>query len=307
MYFTINKTLFITLLLPLSSLFAQSACDIPSAIVDYYSEDIRSMAVDYIWQTSQDTDAIVVPAAHFNTVAEGLSAILNSGLPEADSIFNIFCVHNIGGISSLMSKREMIVYFNAATPWTQAWVNGTTTTGNAYIDSLVSTYGFEVYDYQHYPGFPPEFQHRVLIKAHTVINIDAAIDAFMEAEGITFAEPNGWIGGAGVLGMEVSGAVRTFTIKHEWADCFDGCDEGIQWTFTVDPGCHVQFTDRFQYSFFGIFNPPPVSNCHISTGTKEVTPSTHVRIFPNPATDMVTVETDAAHSRDEYVIATSPQ
>lgn len=295
MYFTINKTLFIALLFPLSSLLAQSACDIPPAIVDHYSEDIRSMAVDYMWQTSQDTDAIVVPAVHFNTVAEGLSAILNSGLPEADSIFNIFCVHNIGGISSLMSKREMIVYFNAAVPWTQAWVNGNSMTGNAYIDSLVNTYGFEVYDYQHYPGFPPVYQHRVLIKAHTVFNIDAAMDAFMEDDGITYAEPNGWIGGAGVLGMEVSGALRTFTIKHEWADCFDGCDEGIQWTFAVDPGCHVQLTDRFQYSFFGIFNPPPVSNCNISTGTKEVAPPTLVRIFPNPSSDIITVEADAAN------------
>jgi hypothetical protein len=226
---------------------------------------------------------------HFNAVAEGLSAILNSGLPEADSIFNIFCAHSWGGI---LNRKEMIVFFDISVPWTQAWVNGNPVTGYSYIDSLVSTHGFEVHDYAYYSSFPPSFQHRVLISSPHVVNIDGALDAFIEAEGITIAEVNSTGGEEVSFDMNISGTGHTFTIRHQWTGCFGGCIQGFTWTFLVGADCTVQLIDRLQTP---IFSTPPMPNCQIVSGVKELGLSEPIRIFPNPATEIITVETDAAN------------
>jgi hypothetical protein len=279
-------------------------CTPNQVLLQNYNNEIASMAVDYMFATGQqDTDQIQVPVQHYNFVAEGMAAIFNASFPERDSIFDIFCVHGFAGANNYLNKVEMIVFFDTTYAWTEAWKQGgSTPTGNAAIDALLTNNDFTAHDYTGYPSFPPGYQHRVLISGEQVFNIDAAIDALMAIPGITFAEPNGWIGGAGELNLNILGSNRVFTFEHEWSDCFDGCDEFINWSIRVDANCVPTYYARSQGAAFDA-TQPPAPNCNITTDTK-TPPSAEptVRLMPNPVREQITIDFGDNRSSSDFVI-----
>src|SRR5689334_20979117 len=75
-----------------------SSCDVPPQLDAAYHKDAVQLATNYLDQ-AQGPDTIYVhpPQYLMDDIKGGLAAIVNSGLPEADSVFNLYCVHNING------------------------------------------------------------------------------------------------------------------------------------------------------------------------------------------------------------------
>ena len=99
------RILLLTLLsLPL---FAQtpSDCSLSPQLLNVYEWDIANMAIRRMQQTSSPSLSLVtIPQSEKDDIEKGLAAIFNSGLAEADSVFNLYCVHD--RTSSVMTRNS---------------------------------------------------------------------------------------------------------------------------------------------------------------------------------------------------------
>ena len=122
------RILLLTLLsLPL---FAQtpSDCSLSPQLLNAYEWDIANMAIRNMQQNNSPSLSLVtIPQTEKDLIEKGLAAVLNSGLPEADSVFNLYCVHD--RTSYVMTWQSMMVWVDTSVAWTAAWQNLTTLTG----------------------------------------------------------------------------------------------------------------------------------------------------------------------------------
>ena len=116
------RILLLTLLsLPL---FAQtpSDCSLSPQLLNAYEWDIANMAIRNMQQNNSPSLSLVtIPQTEKDLIEKGLAAVLNSGLPEADSVFNLYCVHD--RTSSVMTWQSMMVWVDTSVAWTAAWQN----------------------------------------------------------------------------------------------------------------------------------------------------------------------------------------
>ena len=97
-----NRFLLFLSVFSISNLWAQvpSSCNVPSVMYDAYERDIKNMSLRQMQATaSPDWGQIEIPAHQINPIAEGMAAVFNSIalLPEADSVYNLYCVHDLNG------------------------------------------------------------------------------------------------------------------------------------------------------------------------------------------------------------------
>jgi hypothetical protein len=207
---------------------------------------------------------------------EGMAAIFNlsSDLPEADSVFNRYCIHDNFGSPALYG---FIVGVDTDSPIAQAWANGNTLTGNAILDNLLTTYNFSLESYISF-GAGVFFTDQI-------INLFALADSITASvPGVLYAEPNYIIGTAGRINYNVDqNNNRLYEFRYEWNDCFDGCDNFYSWFFTVTPACEVIFTGTDEGGFFGIEDLPMPTNCQLTTRTESIPTYADFSLFPNPS------------------------
>jgi hypothetical protein len=274
----------ILLLLLALPLFAQtpSDCTPSSQLLSAYEWDIANMALRRMQENqSPDLSFVNIPQYQKDSIVAGLSAILNSGFPEVDSVFNLYCVHD--RTSAVMTWQSMIVYVDTAYAWTAAWQNLNALTGNPFIDTLVTKYGLTVSSFNNY-----SFGSLAVLDFTQVLNIYALADSLEQEPAISLAEPNAMIGLAGKISYEVVDTMRYFNFRFEFSDCFDGCDNYREWQFAVFPDCSVEYLGFNEFGFFGIEPLPAPSNCNLFTSVESVV-EPKLSLFPNPASDIVFV------------------
>lgn len=275
--------LFITLLLVTVYSFAgaqvQSDCTIPELLRSTYDRDVKGLAMKRMQaQNSPDNLLIEIPTSVQDSIYEGMAAILNtmSEIPEADSVFNLYCVHD-NAISPAVFG--MIIGVDTDSPIATAWDNGNTFTGNAILDTLLADHGFVLQSYLSFGAG--------VLYSNEIWNIAAIADSLSgSVPGIEYVEPDFLIGGAGRIEYSTDEAGnRFYAFRYEWNDCFDGCDNFYTWNFTVAPDCSVTFTGIEEGGVFGLEGLPEPANCNLFTDTDEVLTETPILLFPNPGHD----------------------
>lgn len=253
-----------------------SDCTIPSVLRDAYDRDVKGMAIKRMQaQNSPDNALIEIPATVQDSILEGMAAIFNlsNELPEADSVFNRYCVHDNFSSPALLG---FIVGVDTDSPIAQAWAQGTTLTGNAILDNLLTTYNFTLQNYFNFGAG--------VLYTDQYLNLFALADSITASvPGTSYAEPDYIIGNAGRINYSTDEAGnRLYEFRYEWNDCFDGCDNFYSWFFTVATDCSVTFTGTDEGGFFGIENLPAPTDCQLTTDVKTPNLFPDFRLFPNP-------------------------
>lgn len=268
-----------------------SDCTIPSVLRDIYDRDVKGLAIKRMQaQNSPDNALIAIPDAVQDSIYEGMAAILNvmDQVMEGDSVFNLYCVHDNWDSPAVFG---MIIGVDSDSPMATAWESGTATTGIAAIDNLISDQGFVL---QNYFSFGAG-----VFYSNDIWNIFAIADSLTNSvEGVEYVEPDYLIGGAGRIGYNTDeSGKRYYEFRHEWNDCFDGCDNFYTWNFVVDPDCLVTFTGSSQGGVFGNEPLPDPVNCLLFTSTDGITPEYPVTLYPNPAQDFIYWEATSQESQ----------
>ena len=258
-----------------------SDCSVPSVLIENYDWDIKGLAVDRMNATNHpDKNNVIIPQIIQDSIAQGLAAILNADvLPERDSIFNLYCVHN-GAFSPITTG--IIVGVDESYNWTTHWQNLETTTGDTLMDYITQRYQLTISSYSSF----------ALLETPKLWNTAALCDSIKLVAGVNYAEPNYFIGGAGKINYSVQpNGVKRYKFSFEWSDCFDGCDNRHSWFYSVYDDCSVEFTGVEDFGFFGIQPLPNPVNCNIISGTETLQPSLHpIQIFPNPTSEYFSIQ-----------------
>lgn len=253
-----------------------SDCSIPEVLREAYDRDVKGLAIKRMQdQNSPDNASIEIPTTVQDSILEGMAAIFNlsNELPEADSVFNRYCVHDNANSPALFG---FIIGVDTDSPIAQAWAQGTTLTGNAILDNLLTTYNFTL---QSYISFGAG-----VLYTDQYLNLFALADSITASvPGISYGEPDYFIGGGGRINYSTDQAGnRFYEFRYEWNDCFDGCDNFYSWFFTVDTDCSVTFTGTDEGGFFGIEDLPAPTDCQLTTGVENPGLFPDFQLFPNP-------------------------
>ncbi len=256
-----------------------SDCNIPQTLRQFYNQDVKGLAMKRMQaQNSPDNALIQIPAAVEDSIYKGMAAILNTmnELPEADSTFNLYCVHDVVNSPAVFGK---IIGVDTDSPMAKAWSTGNTLTVNEILDNLLSQYNFTL---QNYISFGAG-----VLYSDRIWNISALADSITNSvPGVEYVEPDLLIGGAGQIGYNTDeNNNQFFEFRYEWNDCFDGCDNFYTWRFSVTPDCTVTFLGSNEGGVFGTQPLPSPSNCMLFTDTENVIPEHALQLYPNPGTD----------------------
>ncbi len=263
-----------------------SDCSIPAELSTYYERDIKNMALRRMDQLqSPDLQLIRIPSSWQDTIARGLAAILQSGLPEADSVFNRYCVHD--NTSPMQIYQGLLIQVDLAYPWTQAWQNLNTITGNPYIDTLTTRYHLQLVQF-----FDWSFADYALLHTDSLWNVYALIDSLTLEPGVLNGEPDYIIGTAGRIEYDKIDDIQYINFWFQFNDCFDGCDNYRKWKFRVNEDCEVNYLGFEDFGVFGIEPLPTPSDCAIYTFLPVVKAHRKFSVYPNPASHWLSVKTN---------------
>jgi hypothetical protein len=280
------KTIYYLILLCIlkTSIFAQvqSNCEITSELEYYYKRDVADLAINRLFTcNSPDTNQIIIPQVHQDSIWRGLSAIYNAlSIPERDSIFDIFCIHNVSSHTKMLLPN-IYIKVDTSISWTNNWFNGEIVTGYNELDNFISNYNYSIYSI--HPNYAA-----LVIHSDTIINSYAVSDSLISFNGIETAGPIPMTIDANRIQYSVEGEYQYFTFTLAWGDCMAGCIYKHKWNFKVNiESCVVEYIGLEQSSNNELPNP---INCNItSIRDTENRPSELISIFPNPSSDYVTI------------------
>lgn len=265
-----------------------STCNVPALLYDNYEMDIKQMAIARMHQVApNDLVHVRIPQNHIDTVSGRLAAVFNTidTLMESDTVFNVYCVHDVNDMYQLTKRIMLEVDTNVA--WTQAWRNLNTATGNPFIDDLMTRYDLILEDY-----FEWSFGHYALLSTDSLWNEYALIDSLSVDSGILGGAVDNLIGGAGSIEFNESGGTWLFDFYFEFNDCFDGCDNYRKWSFRVNTDCSVDYLGYTDWGVFGTSALPPPIHCNLTTELPNIPKGIYVKAFPNPVRDQLTFQWD---------------
>ncbi len=269
-----------------------SDCTLSPSFVDRYRRDITQLATYRLFQVSStDTESIKVPKIAFDSVATGFAAIYNAtDLPVRDSVFKLYCVHNLNGFP--FAYAGLLVRVDLSYTWAKAWEMMNQITGNSLVDGLTARYHLRLTNFYHWSiGTYAE------LATDSSWNILALVDSFKLIPGIMAAQQNGLTNVAGTITYNVSDSFRYYYFDFEFDDCFDGCDAYRRWAFKVDKDCNVYYLGYFDWGYWGIQPLPAPTYCTAQTDV--ISPAKkRFRVSPNPAIDKVTIIPDGQPLRN---------
>ena len=277
--------LFIVLLPAFCTGQVASSCIVPAQLYQEYKRDIKILALNRMYQLqSADTSLVQIPEVWQDTISEGLSAIFNAtSIPERDSVFNLYCVHDNNDQHAIYNG--MLIRVDTSYSWTHAWQNLNAITGNAFIDNIMTNYDVSVSQF-----FNWSIGNYALLHTDSFWNIYALIDSFKMDPAVISGEPDAIIGSAGHISYNKIGNDRYYNFFFEFSDCFDGCDNYREWQFRVNSDCSVDYLGYVDWGVFGILPLPTPINCNVFVSVDDELQSFNLKIFPNPATNMITIK-----------------
>ncbi|MBC8485172.1 MAG: T9SS type A sorting domain-containing protein [Bacteroidetes bacterium] len=260
----------------------QSSCEVTSELEYYYKRDVADLAINRLFASnSPDTNQIEIPQVYLDSIWNGLSAIFNaSSIPERDSIFDIYCIHNIS-YHTIMLLPHIYISVDTSVSWTSNWLNGEIVTGYTELDDFISNYDYNIFST--HPNYAS-----VVIYSDTIINSYAISDSLTSFNGIETAGPIPMTIDANKIQYSVEGEYQYFTFTLAWGDCMSGCIYNHKWKFKVHySNCTVEYLGLESNANNNFPNP---INCNItSVSDIDINPDI-ISIYPNPSIDKISIK-----------------
>jgi len=279
------RILFAVLLLPLNLAFSQ--CPTDSILRVKYDRDVKDLALRRIRLFKHsDTMKIDIPQIWQDTIWDGLAALFRSqGIPERDTVFDIFCIHHSSPWESALTQS---VYIKSTTSWTYDSLSLQIRSGNPEIDSLLSQAGI-LYQSQ-------ILANTVRGKFTRVINAQAVCDSLEQFQEVVYAESVAVPGDGNRIRYSTIDGGQHFEFQLAWDDCLSGCIYHRIWKFHVQENCVTTYTGRMDN--FSVTNFPSPSNCKITTALDELEQerTDWVIVFPNPFQGIIQISTEQTES-----------
>lgn len=287
--------IFVLLTIALSSL-AQipSSCNSSTFFATTFDEDIQELAIlDMLASNTPDSNVISPIFSYRQDILKALAAVANTAnvLSEADSIFNIYCIHNEHQINRFVNS-EILVELDPNIPWTANWINQSAPSGNAIIDSFLASH---TYNPTHAFSFSTTW---ITLTFDSIINTKPIIEALAGLSGINYINGVPLTGDGDHISHTKVGNMSYLDFTLGWGDCSVGCTRERTWSFSVNLAtCEVSYlgvTGDSPSSF--ISAPPDQSNCNITLSTPLVKDKTEmlppVQIYPTPTSNLIHIVGD---------------
>ncbi|MFO7613060.1 MAG: T9SS type A sorting domain-containing protein [Bacteroidales bacterium] len=261
---------------------AQVNCDKTSELEYFYKYDVADLTLNRLFaNNSPDKRLITIPQFHLDSIWHGLSAIYNvSSTPQRDSIFDVYCIHNISRYTQKLLPH-IFIELDTSLSWTSNWLNGEIVTGYAELDELISTYEYQVYSTN------PNYLSVVLF-SDLIINTYALSDSLKTFNGIASADPYHVNIDGNKIQYYAEGDYQYFNFTLAWKDCFSGCLKNHKWKFKVTySNCTVEYLGLESNAFNDLPNP---INCNITSIIPNETIPDQIIIFPNPSKDKISIK-----------------
>jgi len=279
-----------------------SSCVVPPVLANDYSLDVKQLAVKRLFALqSPDTALVRIPQHYIDTISGGLAAIVNAtAIPERDSVFNLYCVHNLNPFDGFGDYDGFLVKVDTNFSWTSSWQNMVTLTGDALMDTILVRYDLTISNFYNW-----SIGSYAVIMSDSIWNNYALIDSLELVPGVLSAEQNSLVGVAGKIEYGISGSDRFYDFYFEYQDCFDGCDAYRKWSFKVDDDCAVEYLGFVDWCFWGVGQCPltaPV-NCNTFTAINPVdVEGFDCTIAPNPSSGRFECEWYGLPSSSDFTL-----
>lgn len=260
----------------------QSDCKTRSELEYFYKKDVADLAINRLFAiNSADTNKIEIPQIYMDSIWNGLSAIFNAfSIPERDSIFDIYCIHNYSHHTKMLLPQIYIV-LDTSVHWTSNWLNGEIVTGYAELDEFISNYKYSIY------SISPTYSS-VALYSDSIINSFAVGDSLIAFVGIHSAEPYHTTVDGDKIQYFVEGNNQYFNFSLAWGDCMSGCIYNRTWNFKVHYSqCTVEYMGVDPNA---TENLPIPGYCNITSIKDHDHILNDISIFPNPTKDKVLVK-----------------
>jgi hypothetical protein len=272
----------------------QSDCTVPPELADHWYTDIRYLALCRIYEIqSPDTMFVRIPSIHCDSVALGMAAIVNarSVIPEVDSVFNKYCVHNICGCIS--SAYTYCVSVDTSYSWTKSWQNIQTMTGEPLMDTILTRYGLHVINFHYWTN-----TCAAILYTDSIWNMYALCDSLEIVDGVDIADINSLIMDGDNFDYKVINGERFYDFAMEWGDCLSGCTSRHIWKFKVNSDCEVTYLGLVQ----GGDDPfPEPDNCNFFSAVRDYN-SLQFALYPNPSKDKIIISSPAITRNTQFSI-----
>ena len=289
-----KKILFFICILQIAGNILQGQIPYPenpsTVLYNLYRKEICKFAVQQQYQQlSPDTNSATIPQAWKDTILSCFDAVLHSGFAEADSVFNLFCVHDRSWDHHRYADKRFMVGLDTTVEWTSAWMNLIPLTTNTYLNQLVMYYGIKIVSFNNFGSGP--YQQWVIIETDEFLNADAMCDTLMKANGIPWAQGDcQFLPLDGKISYHKEGAFHYLDFKFEW-NCTneDGCWNSRTWKFSVNNQWQTHYLGFDDFWGLDWLPLPEPENCNPFPGIGINDPITHhVSIYPVPVTDKLT-------------------
>lgn len=268
-----------------------SSCNIATELYDAYSWDISKLALSRIYEIhSPYQHSISIPDDFKDPIWAGLAAIYNAHtLPERDSIFDIYCIHNEDCFccpSQLVVKVEI----DPSYEWTMHWQNSEIQTGYEELDEFLFQFNFEVGG-----GFSG---NEVALTTPDYINLIPFMDSLRKFNGIENVEEESLECCHNKIYYNQLSNKKIFTFYLGFGDGMMDCYSYYSWTFEVDNDCKVELTNVIHNK--NSFDDPSwkIKNCYITSDIPEDKIETDCPLFmgPNPTNDFISFKAESNYN-----------
>jgi Secretion system C-terminal sorting domain len=264
-----------------------SSCEIPQELSIAYGDQVKILAIDPMLNSgTADSGSIHILEAFSKPIFESLAAVYNSTFySEIDSIFNIYCIKNLEvDEASGYTSNEIYISLDTNVAWTQYWLNGIDSSGNAAIDSLLAGVTYAVYQ--------PFLPGTVRLVFEDVLNLVPLVQFLAAVDGVNYAEQVPSYGQDNSITHFQQNSVHFFDFYLGWGDCPSGCTSGRIWRFRVaQPSCEVTFLGASGASIPSFDGYPNETNCNLTSSVNNLSADRFIEVFPNPASDVLHIRT----------------
>lgn len=261
---------------------AQDNCNKTTGLEYFYKYDVADLAINRLFATnSPDKNLIVIPQSHLDSIWYGLSAIYNAyAIPQRDSIFDIYCIHNISRHTTMLLPH-IYIELDTSVTWTNQWLNGEIITGYTELDEFISAYEYQIYSTN--PNYAS-----VVLYSDIIINTIALSDSLITFNGIVVAVPYHVNTDGNRIQYYAEGDHQYFNFTLGWNDCLSGCLNKHKWKF------NVSYLDG-SVEYLGLesnasFNLPEPINCNITAILPNEMIPDEIHIYPNPSKDKISIK-----------------
>lgn len=252
-----------------------SSCDAPDSIKALYRDDADRFALDFIkGHHLPEEDSIRIPAMISDSFLRPLIAVYNAtSIPERDSVVTIYKIHEF----PYYFLDRINIAADSTLPWMQMLRQGIFPTGNIPLDSILTLYHFQLYDYEDWSGW---FSWHVAgFESDSNFNVTALGDVISTFPGVDFSEWDLLCCDGDHISMykeDFPFEATVVTYSLGWGDCLSGCTDGRSWIFKVYADCSVEFVGAY--------------GSHVPfTATQEIL-SNEISIHPNPFDDYIEID-----------------